>query len=256
MKLIRILAASFSLSLRRELTFRANLLFQLLLTILNITASFLVLGAVYTQTRTLGGWSLGESMSLLGTFQIVSGIYATFVEPNLSWFAGQVRDGKLDSALVQPVSSLFMLSLGKCEPLALSQVLPGLLVVAIGWHNLGTIPTGWSILGWLILLAVGLIIAWAARVLLACLSLWVPSMDLDVLYSALWQFGRYPVDIYRQPLRFCLIYILPFAFLATFPAGILTGKSNPLLPLIGIATGALAIAIVHQAWNISLRRYT
>ncbi|GCE28473.1 hypothetical protein KDA_39570 [Dictyobacter alpinus] len=256
MRLIRILAASFSLSLRRELTFRANLVFQLLLTIVNIASSFLVLNAVYTQTRTLGGWRLGESIILLGTFQMVSGIYSTFVEPNLSWFTGQVRAGKLDSVLVQPIASLFMVSLGKCAPLALSQVMLGLLAIGIGWHNLGTTPTWWGILGWLILLSVGLIIAWSARILLACLSLWTPSMDLDVLYSALWQFGRYPVDVYRQPLSFFLTYVLPFAFLATFPAGMLTGRSGPRLLLIGIIVSALAILFVHLAWQISLRRYT
>lgn len=98
------------------------------LTVLNIASGFVVLSAVYTQTQALGGWGLGEAIVLLGTFQVVSGIFTTCVEPNLSWFAGHVRDGKLDSILVQPVSSLFLISLGRCEPLALSQVAMGLLL--------------------------------------------------------------------------------------------------------------------------------
>lgn len=256
MKLLRLLGASFSLSLRREITFRANLVFQLCLTVLNIASSFAVVSTVYTQTQTLGGWKLNEAIILLGTFQIVSGIFTTFVEPNVSWFAGQVRDGKLDSILIQPVSSLFMISLGKCEPLALSQVGMGLMVVGLGWHDVGTLPSWWEVLGWLILIGVGLAIAWASRVLIASVSLWMPSIELDVLYAALWQFGRYPVAIYHQPLRFFLTYVLPFAFLSTFPTSAMTGRTGLLLPLFGIAAGFVAVMIVQQVWKIGLRRYT
>ncbi len=256
MKLLRLFGASFSLSLRREITFRANLVFQLALTVINIAAGFVVLSAVYTQTQTLGGWGLGEAIVLLGTFQVVSGIFTTCVEPNLTWFAGQVRDGKLDSILVQPVPSLFLLSLGKCEPLALSQVAMGFLAVVLGLHNRGTLPSWWGVLGWLVLISVGLVIAWASRVLIASVSFWVPSIELDVLYSAFWQFGRYPVEIYRQPLRFFLTYILPFAFLATFPARALTDHTSPLLPLLGIAAACMAIIMVQLIWKAGLRRYT
>ena len=256
MKLLRLFGASFSLSLRREITFRANLVFQLALTVLNIASGFVVLSAVYTQTQALGGWGLGEVIVLLGTFQVVSGIFTTCVEPNLSWFAGQVRDGKLDSILVQPVSSLFLISLGRCEPLALSQVAMGLLVVGLGLHDGGTLPSWWGVLGWLVLIGVGLVIAWASRVLIASVSLWVPSIELDVLYSALWQFWRYPVEVYCQPLRFFLTYVLPFAFLATFPARALTGRTSLLLPLLGIAAACMAIVMVQLVWKAGLRRYT
>lgn len=256
MKLLQLLGVNFSLSLRRELAFRANLVFQLLLTALNIASGFVVLSVIYTQTSTLAGWSLGESITLLGTFQVSSGIFSTFVEPNLSWFTGQVRDGKLDHILLQPVPSLFMVSLGKCAPFALSQVVLGLLATILGIVQIGVLPSWWSILSWLLLLAVGIVIAWAIRVLLASLAFWSPTAELDVFYSALWQFGRYPVDVYRQPLRFCLTYILPFAFLATFPVNVLTGHANFFLPATGLLAGCLAYLGVKLVWQAGLRRYT
>lgn len=256
MKLLRLLTASFSLSLRREITFRANLVFQLILTALNITSGFVVLGAIYTQTQTLAGWSLSESIVLLGTFQVVSGIFATYVEPNLHWFAGQVRDGKLDTILVQPVPSLFLISLGRCEPLSLSQAAMGLLTISLGLSNGSSHLSWWGIISWLLLVGVGLVIAWASRVLMASISLWAPSIELDVLYSALWQFGRYPVEIYGQPLRFLLTYILPFAFLSTFPARALFGRIDPPALLLGIAMAGMAVILVQIVWKVGLRRYT
>src|SRR5581483_7363357 len=125
MKLFRLFGAIFSLSLRRELAFRAHLVFQGLMTIVGVISGLAVLGIIYTQTHTLGGWSLGEAITLLGTFQVVSGILSTFIEPNVMWFSDQVKDGKLDHVLIQPVPSIFLVSLGTCAPLALSQVVVG-----------------------------------------------------------------------------------------------------------------------------------
>lgn len=256
MRYMKLLGASFSLALRREMAFRANLVFQLLMTIMGIVSGLAVLGVVYTQTSTLAGWSEGDALLLLGTFQVVSGIFAMWIEPNLSWFASQVKDGKLDTILVQPLPSIFLASLGKCAPLALTQVVVGLMVMGSGLRILGTWPSLWGVLGWLILVGVGLVLAWSARILMASLAFWSPSIELDVLYSALWEFGRYPVSIYRQPLRFLLTYVLPFAFLATFPAGVLTGRNGPLLPFLGVAGALLAVLLVRLVWRAGLRRYT
>jgi hypothetical protein len=73
---------------------------------------------------------------------------------------------------------------------------------------------------------VGLVMIWASRLLLAVVVFWAPQVELDVLSSALWQCGRYPVQIYRQPIRFALTYILPLAYIATMPAYVLTHGQN------------------------------
>jgi ABC-2 type transport system permease protein len=255
LRLLRLFGAIFSLSLRSELAFRANLLFQVLMTAMEIAAGLAALGIVYTQTHTLGGWSLGEAIVLLGTYAIVSGLHATFIEPNVVWFGEQVKSGKLDDVLLKPVSSVFLVSLGSCAPLALAQVALGVVVLGLGLHGLGTVPTPWGFAGWLVLLAVGVAITWVSRVLLASLALWAPSVALDVVYGALWQFGRYPVSVYRQPLRFVLTYLLPVAFISTVPAPALTRGATLILVVVGLAVGGGAIALVALVWQAELKRY-
>ena len=126
----------------------------------------------------------------------------------------------------------------------------------LGLRELGTLPTLWGLLGWLMLAAAGVIIAWATRTLSSSLAFWAPSVELGVFYDALWQFGRYPVTIYQQPLRFLLTYILPFAFIATFPTSALLGRADPLLPILGLVICALAFTLVQLVWHAGLRRYT
>lgn len=256
MKLLRLFAAIVSLSLSRELAFRANLVFQVLMTATGLASGLAALAIVYTQTETLGGWRLGEAIVLLGTYQLVSGLRATFIDPNLAWFAEQVKSGKLDDILLKPMSSLFLASLGRCAPLALPEAALGVAVLGLGLRELGTVPTPWGVASWLVMVAVGVAITWASRVLLASVALWAPSVGLDVVYGALWQFGRYPVDIYRQPIRFVLTYVLPVAFIAAFPARVLKRGASIELLLVGPLLGIGAIMLVQMVWNAGLRRYT
>jgi ABC-2 type transport system permease protein len=255
MRFLRLLTAIFSTSLQRELAHRTNLIFQIFLTATGIAAGVVALRLVYTQTQTLAGWSLGEALVLLGTFQIISGILSTFIEPNIVWFAGQISRGELDDMLLKPVSSLFLASLGTCAPLGLAQVGLGLIVTTTGLGELGASLTLWRVVAWLLMLIIGIMITWASRVLTASIAFWV-HMDLDVLYGALWQLGRYPIDIYHPAIRFLLTYILPLTFIATIPTRILTGDFNPALLIVGLAAGLGAVVIVRTVWQLGLRRYT
>ena len=131
-----------------------------------------------------------------------------------------------------------------------------MVVLAIGLHESGAGLSPWGLLGWLLLLAVGIAITWASRVLLASLAFWAPHVTPDVLYGALWQFGRYPVSIYRQPIRFLLTYVVPVAFIATLPARALTRGADPRLLLGGLAAALGAVAATRLVWRAGLRRYT
>ena len=256
MRLVKLFGASISLSLRRVLAFRANLLFQFFTTATSLAAGLVALTIVYTHTPTLGGWTLGETIVLLGTYQILSGVLATFIEPNLQWFAGQVRNGQLDDILLKPVPSIFLMSLGSCAPLGLVGVILGCVVVGGGLREIGMLPDLWGVISWLVTITTGVILTWASRVLLAIMALWAPALELDVIYNALWQFGRYPISLYHQPFRFALTYVVPVAFIATIPARALVAGVHPLLLLVSGAIGGMAIGLVLLVWRAGLRRYT
>jgi ABC-type uncharacterized transport system permease subunit len=108
LKLARLFGTLFSLSLRRQLAFRADLLFEIALATIAIASSLAALGMIYTRTSSLGGWTPGEAIALLGTFQIISALRAAFVEPNLQWFGRQVMDGRFDELLTQPAPAIFL----------------------------------------------------------------------------------------------------------------------------------------------------
>ena len=64
------------------------------------------------------------------------------------------------------------------------------------------------------------------------------------------------MSIYRQPIRFVLTWVLPVAFISTFPAHALARGAGPVLIVGGLAIGLAALVIVRTVWNSGLRRYT
>jgi len=165
-------------------------------------------------------------------------------------------DGALDDILLRPIPSIFLASLGTCAPLGLLHVVGGAAGLAIGLGRLGAAPTAGEAMAWLLMLGVAVAVAWASRVLLASLAFWAPSLQPDVLYSAVWQFGRYPVTMYRQPLRFALTCVIPVSLVGTMPAQALTRGVNPIHLIAGTIGAIGAILLVNVAWRAGLRRYT
>jgi ABC-2 type transport system permease protein len=255
MWLFKLLLGIVAISIQRELAHRANLLFEALLALFGTAAGLLALRIVYTQAEALAGWRLEEAIVLLGMYQLVSGLLATFVEPNLAWFAGKVISGELDDLLLKPVPSLLMASLGGCQPWALLQVALGIVIVGAA-APLETQITATGALSALLLLLAGAVIAWATRVLLASLAFWAPGVEPTVLYSAFWQLGRYPVDIYHPIVRGLLIYLVPVAFVGSIPARALTRGADPALLGLGLAAALGTVLLAQAVWRLGLRRYT
>jgi len=256
MRMLRLFGLTFSMSLRQATAFRTNLLFDVLLAVLSLAGALAAVRLVYSQTDSLAGWSGSQMLVLVGTFQLMSGIKSTFVDPNLGWFPGRIRDGRMDLYLLQPAPSLFLASLGTHAPLALTQVALGAGVVGFGVTWGGALPSVAGVLAWLVLLVAGIGVTWALGVFLACLAFWAPRLELDVMYGAAWELARYPVDIYRRPLRFVLTYVFPMAVITTLPAGALVRGPNltGVLTTCAAALGAMLLAGV--LWRVGLRRYT
>lgn len=259
LRLVRLTGGVFVVSLLQEVAHRTNLLVSLALTALGAAGTVGALAAVYAHVQRLAGWRFGEAIVLLGVYLIVSGLLETFVWPNLLWFGGKVKDGQLDDLLLVPAPSLFTASLGTCRPLALNGAVLGGALLLVGLRALGTDAarvTPGTALACVVLVLVGVVVAWGLRVLIASVALWSPGLELEVCFSALWPLGRYPVDVYAPWLRGLLTYVVPVAFVSTFPARALTRGADPAVLVGGGVAAAGVVAVVCAVWRAGLRRYT
>jgi ABC-2 type transport system permease protein len=256
MRIVRLLGTAFSLALRRALAYRTNLFFDVLLALVQLGASIGTIGIVFSQTGLLAGWSAGQMLVLIGTYSLITGLRATFLDPGLADFSDQIRDGRLDVYLLQPANSLLLATSTRHAPVALVQGVLGAVVIILGLHELAIVPSPVALAGWSFLTLLGLLIGWATSVALASLAFWAPRLNLGVLHGAAWEFGRYPIDIYGRWLRQLLTFAFPVAAITTWPAQTLIHG-----PDLGTMLMAVVLAVGFTAgttlvWQLGMRRYT
>lgn len=256
MRYVRLTAMIVSVSLRRALAFRANLAAESLVSVVSVTTSLAILQSIYQVAGSLGGWSRAEATLLLGLYLVASGLMWACIEPNLGWFRNQITQGQLDDVLLRPVSSMYLASLGSCSPLALTQAVLGLVLLAAGVVERGVVPSLPDVILAGAMFAAGCVSIWAIRLLLASLAFWAPGVQPDVGFKAVWEFGRYPVTVYQRPVRLILTYAIPLAVVATIPTRALTGELGWEAACGAIVSGAIVVIAARWVWRAGLRQYT
>jgi ABC-2 type transport system permease protein len=87
-------------------------------------------------------------------------------------------------------------------------------------------------------------------------AFWFVKIDnITELFYAFYEAGRYPVTIYRGIVRVLLTYIVPIAFITTFPASALLGRIDPTTALVGLAFAIGLFVASNRFWNFALRYY-
>jgi ABC-2 type transport system permease protein len=252
-RLLRLLGIGFSLSLRQTVAFRVNLLFDTGLAVVALLSTIATTLVIFSRTDSLAGWSESDVIILIGTFELLSGIKATFVDPNLAAFPTRgIRDGGLDHHLLRPAPSMFLVSLSTATPLAGVQIPLGLVVVGLSAHppGLGAVAL------WLVLVTAATVTMWAVGMIFASIAFWAPRLDLHSLFSNTWQLARYPADTYARPVRLLFTYVLPVALIATVPARALAGTLDVTAVVAALGTSVVAVMVATVVWRQGLKRYT
>ncbi|MFO0704266.1 MAG: ABC-2 family transporter protein [Patescibacteria group bacterium] len=223
--------------------------------------SFLVLSTIYLSTRQVKivfGYTPGELLAL-GSVQVVFlGVFHTFVSKNMERMSEYVNQGFLDSLLLKPVDSQFMVSLSHHNYPAFFRIIIG--VVAL-WmlSSRGDIAiNGYAgILGFAFMLIFSIFLTYSIWFIFVTLLIWYPQMDnvVEFLYH-LNTASRYPMNFYKEFGLFLVILFSPFAITLTVPLRVLTGKADMVEIFALIGTTVIFFIVARIFWGYALRNYT
>ncbi len=257
LRYLRLFALFAHNSLQIALEYRVNFLTSLIQSSLWLLWGVLGTLVFFQFSGTLGGWTLPQALLVVGLFRIFEGLIDGIMRPNITRIVEHIQKGTLDFVLVKPVDSQFMASLRQINLLVLPDLLVGFGLIGYGlW--LGNIwPTPAQLLAFCFLLACGLVMAYAIWMLLVTTAFWLVQVEnVTELLTAIYETGRFPVTAYSPAIRLVLTFVIPIAFLTTFPAAALIGMLDPLyLALAPVIAGVLLLAS-RAFWRVGLRSYT
>ena len=201
----------------------------------------------------LAGYSLEQTIFIFLTFSLVD-VIGQFLYREVYRFKPEIISGNFDLVLTKPVSALFRSLMGGADVIdfATLPILIGLTALVGARLEPGIVEAG----VYLLLLVNAIVITTAFHIMI--LGLYVRYLGLDYvmnLYRDLLNLGKLPVDVYGEPVRSALVYLIPVGLMVSVPARAMMGLVSFGGVVGSLVVGSLLIFLSLRFWRHSLRFY-
>ncbi|MGZ3727368.1 MAG: ABC transporter permease [Pseudobdellovibrio sp.] len=248
--------AFFKASLVADLEYRLNFVFLVLAEFVWYSTQLILFEVLYRHTNIIGNWNLAQMRVFIFLVLFVDSIYMILWDPNFSTFTDNVRKGTLDLLLMKPINSMFMLS---SQKISVSHI-PCFFITFGGlvWALAQLPQFTWMKLLWLlILIPSGLSVIFCGRFALNSTSIIFTRADfLQYVWYSLFRLGLRPDAIYSGFIRIILIFIVPFAMVASIPARVLLEPTAPWMLVWALVLPFLLFFGLKKYWNFCLKFYS
>lgn len=215
--------------------------------------SFLLI--IGSRIHTIAKYSLLEMVLFYLTFQLVDILPQLFMR-EVYRFRSYVVSGDFDYILLRPISPLLRSLFGGSDildiPLLCITVI-GIIITAFHVRNISIL----SFILYIFLILNAFMIAVAFHILV--LSLGVVTTEVDnaiMLYRDITQMGRVPVDIYQEPVRSVITFVVPVGIMMTIPAKILLGVLSFQFAILSLLISFLFLFVSVFIWKQALKNYS
>ncbi|MCP8617977.1 ABC transporter permease [Salirhabdus salicampi] len=246
----------FSQYMKTRLQYRTDLVVEFLSDLLFQAVNLVFILVVFGHTQLLSGWNREEIIFIYGFFLVPFAIFSAFF--NIWDFNERyIIQGEMDRILTRPIHSLFQVILERMELESLFGMITGIAVMIYAGSRLDLSLSWYDPILFILMVMGGALVYGAIFIMLASIGFWSDAKTaiMPMMYN-IGNYGRYPVDIYNQVIRYVLTWILPFAFVGVYPSAYFLGREEWYgyafaTPFIGLAFFTLAVIL----WNLGVKRY-
>jgi ABC-2 type transport system permease protein len=215
------------------------------------------LSILFKQIPQLAGWSFYELLFIFGLASAGRELNKVFFNVPYS-LTGIIRSGRLDTFLIRPVGPLFQ-AIGMSQEInGVGSALTSLSILAFAGYHL---DLEWSVgkIAYVVLaLFSSMLIQLSVLLALVISSFWIVEIR-SIVYLAGWiyDFTRYPLDIFNSFIRGLLTFVIPFSLGSFYPATYLLRPETYawagwVVPLAALS----ALGLSYRLWLFGLSRYT
>lgn len=254
---LRLLWVFLKISFQDDAAYRGEFWMRLISTLFMLASAFAGLWILFFHTDRIAGWAMEEVLVLIGAFHIVAGVIRTVLAPNFQRIVDEVREGTLDFVLTKPVSSQFLASFRRIIVTAAMESVMGLLLVAYGIAGMSLQTGFYTAAAFAFALACGLVVVYSFWLVLITLVFWFVRIDnATQIFWALFEAGRYPLDIYPGWLRIVVTYLVPVGVVTTFPAHGIAGRLSAGSLALYALVAAASLYVASRFWRFGVGHYT
>lgn len=242
-------------SFQTQLNVRWGLLLFLIAKILRFAMYILFIVVLLSKTRLLAGYSLDQMILFFLSFNLVD-MLAQLILREVYRFRAQIISGNFDFYLMKPVSPLFRSLFGGPDLLDFITLIPLIWAIIFFINKLGLLHL-FTLTSYILMILVGFSIALSFHILVLALAVVTTEIDNAVmLYRDIMAMGRMPIDIYKEPIRGFLTFIIPVGITMSFPAKTLLGLLSPSLIIYSVVFAIILFYLSIKSWQYALKKYS
>ena len=247
----------FSNSVSYTAQFRAENIMRIFLNAAWILSLFLTVEIVFGQTNNLGGWQKSEVYLLMLVWVLADEVWGFLVGGNLQEIGELIRTGDMDFRLTKPISALFAISVNHIQIRSIMRFFVDILFIIFIILKFNIHLNIINIFIAIILLLAAMVILYAFEIVISSLSFWTIKNDaIYELYGRIFQFGKFPLDVFPKTLKIIFLTAIPVAFTTYVPTAALFGKWPWYGTIYVFAFAALSLFSALKFWNFALKKYS
>ena len=257
MRYLKLLTQFLKSSLQVELEYRSNFVVQSVMGLFWSGIGFLSVALFYSHTSDLGGWSYAQAMVIVALFTLTNGFIHGLLQPNIKRIVEMVRDGTMDFVLTKPINSQFLSTLRYAKYSGVADVIAGVAILEYAFAQLRYTPDIPSLAQFVLMFGVAMLIVYSIWLTIGATSFWFVKIDnMAEIFTALFDTARFPVSTFSGITRALLTFVLPVAFITTFPAQAILGRVNTLTLVESVVMGVLLFGLSSAFWRRAIRNYS
>jgi len=210
---------------------------------------------VVSKTKQIAGYNIWQVIFFYATFNLIDTVPQLLMR-EVYRFRSYVVTGDFDYFLVKPLSPLFRVLFGGADVLDIFIVFIAIGLIIFSALNISGI-TAVSIFLYILLVVNTMLIAGAIHIFISALGIITTEVDSALwIYRDLTSMGRFPVEIYREPVSFFITYVVPVGVMISFPAKALLGILSTVSFVVAFLLGGVLLILSLYFWQYALSKYT
>lgn len=216
---------------------------------------FFFLFIIGSRTKIISGYSLQQIIFFYLTYQLIDTIPQMLMR-EVYKFRGYVVRGDFDYFLAKPFSPLFRALFGGPDILDVPMTIISLVAIFYTTASIGTLSV-FNVVSYFVLVGNAIIIAISFHIFVVAMGVITTEVDNAImLYRDITQMGRLPIDIYKEPLRGFLTFIVPVTIMMTVPAKAMLGLLSFPFMLLAFFISGLFFSLSVISWKKALQEYS
>jgi len=246
------------MNIQDQMVYPLNFWLAIIMKAARVGITVIFFKAIYLKVNNISGWNYADTLFIFATFSLIDFVSnTTFLRNFAYWFSDLLRNGEYDYRIIKPINLQFFTAFWVLDFMDLTTIAPIAILYwyAISWMSI--IFSAANIALYFILVINAIIFLYSFALTLATLNFWtVQSSGLGRFMQSIFYMARYPADIYSGIFKTVFSFILPIAFIATWPAKAFLGTLSWQNMIYALVFTSVFFWLANRFWNFGLKHYS